>query len=134
VKAIHSHLKKLVAVTMLLLISLPVLAREVTEVRVDLRVNLTGIVLNGVQTKGKVEFENEAGIQRLLLEVNNISVPDATSLAVFISGVRAGTINVRHQGGTLLLSTNAGQTLPAIGIGTSFTVNQGTTTILSGTF
>ncbi len=133
-KTVKSHLTKFVAIALLLIVALPAIAKEATEIRINLRTNLTGITFNSVATKGKVEFENEAAVQRLLFEVNNINVANGSVVSVYVGTARIGSIVLQNQGGTLLRSTAAGQTVPAVAIGTTFKVLYGSTTVLSGAF
>jgi hypothetical protein len=119
------------ALGLVLLMAMPLLA---AEIKIDLRTALTGPAFNGEQPKGKAEFQMEQGLKRFIVEVDNINLPNGTVLAVMVNGIRVGSITLVNQGGTLLRSSAARQTVPNITAGTTVAVKFSTTKILGGRF
>ena len=126
----HRSSRVALALGLALLMAIPVVA---AEIKIDLRTTLTGPVFDGVQPKGKAEFEME-GSKRFIVEVNNINLPNGTVLAVMVNGVRVGSITLVNHGGAFFRSSFAGQTVPNVTSGTTVAVNFSTTRILGGRF
>jgi hypothetical protein len=126
--------RSLVAVMMLLLVSLPMLARESSEMKVNLKTSLTGASFNGATPAGRVEYELESSSKKLSFEVRNIVLTAGSVVDVFANGTKVGTITIRNHGGTLLRSTFANQSVPSLSVGSTLTVKFGATTLLHGKF
>ena len=75
----------------MLLLALPLTA---AEVKIDLRTVLSGPIYNGVQPKGKGEFQSENNVNRFIVEVNNINLPNGTLVNVFANGAPVGQIRL----------------------------------------
>jgi hypothetical protein len=133
-KHLHSSFRshqKVLVICLLALLAVPMLA---SDIEIKLRATLTGPVFNGEQPSGKAEFEVENGVKRFSVEVDNINLPDGTAVAVFANGTKVGTIKLVAQGGTLLLSSAAGQTVPNITVGSTVAVRFSGVRILGGKF
>jgi hypothetical protein len=117
----------LVAVMVLLLIALPMFARESSEMKVNLKTSLTGASFNGTTPAGRVEYELESSSRKLSFELRGI---DLTAGSV----VDVGTISIRNHRGTLLRSTFANQSVPSLTVGSTLTVKFGATPLLHGKF
>src|SRR3954468_21729533 len=126
--------RSLVAVMMLLLVSLPMLARESSEMKVNLKTSLTGASFNGATPAGRVEYELESSSRKLSFEVRNIVLTAGSVVDVYANGTKVGTISIRNHGGTLLRSTFANQSVPSLSVGSTLTVKFGSTTLLHGKF
>jgi hypothetical protein len=127
----YKGIRNLVLLALTLSLALPVMA---SEIKIDLRTALNGPVFNGEQPSGKAEFQMENGAKRFTVEVDNINLPNGTIVSVLVNGSRVGLIKLANQGGTLFLSTGAGQTVPNITVGSTVAVNFSTTKILGGKF
>jgi hypothetical protein len=133
-KHLHSSFRshqKVLVICLLALLAVPMLA---SDIEIKLRATLTGPVFNGEQPSGKAEFEVENGVKRFSVEVDNLDLPDGTTVAVFANGTKVGVINLVAQGGTLLLSSAAGQTVPNITVGSTVAVKFSGVKILGGKF
>lgn len=128
---IHRSLRGLVVLALVLALGIPVVAGEF---KIDLRTVMSGPAFNGVIPKGKAGFQLEAATRKLSIEVNNVNLPALTPVNVLLNGVKIGSITIRNQGGTLLLSTFAGQAVPMISPGNKVAITFGGSTVLSGTF
>jgi hypothetical protein len=124
----------LVAVMVVLLIALPMFAREGSEMKVNLKTSLTGASFNGATPAGRVEYELESSSRKLSFEVRNIVVTAGSVVDVYANGTKVGTISIRNHGGTLLRSTFANQSVPSLSVGSTLTVKFGSTTVLHGKF
>lgn len=128
------HRRYLVAVMVVLLFALPMLAREASEMKVNLKTSLSGASFNGATPAGRVEYELESSSRKLSLEVRNIVLTAGSVVDVFANGTKVGTITIRNHGGTLLRSTFANQSVPSLSVGSTLTVKFGATTLLHGKF
>ena len=126
--------RTLIAATLLLLFALPMLARESSEMKVNLKTSLTGASFNGAVPVGRSEYELESSSRRLSFEVRNIVLTAGSVVDVFANGTKVGTITIRNHGGTLLRSTFAAQSVPSLSVGSTLTVKFGATTLLHGKF
>ena len=101
----------------------------------DLFANLTGATLNGVLPRGFAQYELHSSRRELEIEVYQINLPSGTSLGVTVDGASVGNLILEDGGeGELRLRTDNGQTVPMVIIGSTISVSNGATTILSGTF
>lgn len=133
-KHLHSSFRshqKVLVICLLALLAVPMLA---SEIEIRLRATLSGPIFNGEQPAGKAQFEVENGVKRFSVEVDNIDLPAGTAVAVFANGTKVGTIKLVAQGGTLLLSSAAGQTVPNITVGSTVAVKFSGVKILGGKF
>ena len=101
----------------------------------ELVAGLTGGTLNGVLPSGFAEFEVHTGRVELEVTVRQVNLPIGTSLAVVVGGNVAGNIILGSGGeGRLRLRSDNGQTVPAVVVGSTIAVRNGTTSILTGIF
>ncbi len=101
----------------------------------ELFAGLTGATLNGVVPSGFAEFEREDGGAELEVRVRQVNLPIGTLLTVMINGTSIGNIVLENRGeGRLRLRSENGQTVPAIVVGSTVTIKNGSSTILAGTF
>lgn len=126
----RSHQKALI-VCLFALLAIPVLA---SEVEIRLRATLSGPVFAGEKPSGSAEFEMDNSVKRFAVEVQDINLPDGTVVNVFVNGIKAGAIKLVAQGGTLLLSSAAHQTVPNITVGSRVAVMHSGLKILGGQF
>jgi hypothetical protein len=124
----------LVAVMLVLLVALPMFAREGSEMKVNLKTSLTGASFNGATPTGRVEYELESSSRKLSFEVRGIDLTAGSVVDVYASGTKVGSISIRNHGGTLLRSTFANQSVPSLSVGSTLTVKFGSTTVLHGKF
>jgi hypothetical protein len=124
----------LVAFMLVLLVALPMFARESSEMKVNLKTSLTGASFNGATPAGRVEYELESSSRKLSFEVRNIVLTAGSVVDVYANGTKVGTISIRNHGGTLLRSTFANQSVPSLSVGSTLTVKFGSTTLLHGKF
>jgi hypothetical protein len=125
--------RKLFAAVMLVLLSLPLMARA-SEFKLNLKTTLTGHSFDGEMTKARSEFEMESSSKKLAVEVGNINLPAGSVVNIWINGAQLGAITIRNHGGTLLKSTYAGQTVPNVNVGSTIKVTFGSTVLASGKF
>jgi hypothetical protein len=128
------HRRYLVAAMVILLVALPMFAREASEMKVNLKTSLTGASFNGATPAGRAEYELESSSRKLSFEIRNIVLTAGTVVDVFANGTKVGTITIRNHGGTLLRSTFANQSVPSLSVGSTLTVKFGATTLLHGKF
>jgi hypothetical protein len=126
----RSH-RRVLVVCLLALLAVPVLA---SELEIRLRTNLTGPVFAGEQPAGSAQFEMRNAVKRFAVEVQDIHLPDGTVVSVFVNGTKAGSIKLVAHGGTLFLSSGAGQTVPNITVGSRVAVRYSGVKILGGQF
>lgn len=126
-----NSLRGLLVVALVTALAMPSVAGEI---RIRLRTDLTGPILNGKQPKGKAEFQLEGDLRRFSVEADNVRLPNGTVLSVAVNGSPVGTITLVAQGGTLLLSSAANQSVPNVSIGSTVTVSFAGSTVLSGKF
>ena len=101
----------------------------------DLFANLTGATLNGVLPRGFAQYELHSSRRELEIEVYQINLPSGTSLGVTVDGASVGNLILEDGGeGELRLRTDNGQTVPMVIIGSTISISNGATMILSGTF
>ena len=96
---------------------------------------LTGPTLNGVLPRGFAEFETENSRTKLEVSVRNVNLPIGTSLTVMVDAATIGNIMLRSGGeGRLELRSDNSQTVPAVIVGSTIAIKNGTSTVLSGVF
>ena len=98
--------------------------------------SLTGATIDGVMPRGLGQYaEFGATSKQLGVFVNGVHLSSGTHLSVMINAATVGEIVLSGEGnGGLRLDTANGGTVPTITAGSTATVKNGTTTILSGTF
>lgn len=124
----------LLAAIVVLLVALPMFARDSSEMKVNLKTSLTGASFNGATPAGRVEYELESSSRKLSFEIRNIELTAGSVVDVYASGTKVGTISIRNHGGTLLRSTFATQAVSSLSVGSTLTVKFGSTTLLHGKF
>ncbi|MDQ1591698.1 MAG: hypothetical protein QOG71_2325 [Pyrinomonadaceae bacterium] len=104
------------------------------EARMEIR--LVGASLNGATPFGEAEFRREAeGSRRLKIKIENVNLPNGTTLNVLVDNVRVGQIVINSLKGEIELRTDHGQTTPPVVNGTSIVISNSTgTTVIAGTF
>ena len=96
---------------------------------------LRGDVINGVLPIGIAEYEVHSSRTELEVEIRQVNLAAGTQLSVIVDGTAVGTITLQSGGeGQLRLRSDNGDTVPVIVVGSTITVNNGGTAILSGTF
>lgn len=101
----------------------------------DLFAGLTGPTLNGVVPTGWAQFEIHSSRTELEARVRQVNLPIGTALNVVVNGTPAGNLVLESGGeGRLRLRSDNGQTVPAIVVGSTIAMRNGSTTVLSGTF
>lgn len=96
---------------------------------------LTGPVLNGVLPRGFAEFEIHSSRTELEVRVRMVNLPIGTSLGVVVDNSVVGDLIITSAGeGELRLRSDRGQTVPNVVVGSTIAINNGSDTILSGTF
>ena len=96
---------------------------------------LTGATIGGVLPGGYAEFEIHSSRLELEVRLRQISLPAGTSLSVIVDNVNVGTLFLESGGeARLRLRTDRGQTVPAVVVGSTVTIRNGSATILSGVF
>jgi hypothetical protein len=104
------------------------------EARMQIR--LVGASLNGATPVGEAEFRREAeGSRRLRIKIENVNLPDGTTLDVLVDNVRVGQIVINSLKGEIELRTDHGQTTPPVVNGTTIVIaDRAGTTVIAGTF
>ncbi|HEX8636359.1 MAG TPA: hypothetical protein VF703_19715 [Pyrinomonadaceae bacterium] len=101
-----------------------------------MEIRLVGASLNGATPIGEAEFRREAeGSRRLRIRIENVNLPDGTTLNVLVDNVRVGQMVIDSLKGEIELRTDHGQTTPPVVNGTGIVISDRTgTTIIAGTF
>ena len=101
----------------------------------ELFAGLTGPTVNGVLPTGFAEYEIHSSRTELEVRVRQVNLAIGTSLNVFVDGTVAGQMSLQSGGeGRLRLRSDNGQTVPVVVVGSTITVKNGDSNILSGTF
>ncbi|MGH8900470.1 MAG: hypothetical protein ACRDYA_02005 [Egibacteraceae bacterium] len=102
----------------------------VSAAQVDLRAQLTGNAINGVQPRGEARFREDQGRREFRTTVQDVNLPAGTELDVAVEGTTVGTIVLEdNNDGELRL----GRQVPAMEAGDTVTVAKPDgTVILSG--
>ena len=99
-----------------------------------MRTGLAGAQLNGMTPKGKAEYRERANRQ-LTVQVENINLPDGTTVNVLINGNGVGQISLLLTRGQLQLNTNDNQNVPTVIAGTTVVVTDANgSTLVAGVF
>lgn len=101
-----------------------------------LRTRLAGAMIAGKTPEGNADFRSETnkGRTEFKVEVENVNLPDGTTLDVSVGIAVVGHITLKLGGGELELNSQDGDTVPAVVTGNMVTVANGGTTILAGVF
>ena len=101
-----------------------------------MEIRLVGASLNGATPNGEAEFRRDAeGSRRLRIRIENVNLPDGTTLNVLVDNVRVGQMIIDSLKGEIELRTDHGQTTPPVVNGTGIVISDRTgTTIIAGTF
>ena len=100
----------------------------------DLFAGLSGPTINGVLPNGFAQFEIHSSRLELEVRVNQINLAGGTQLAVIVDNVSVGSIFISSGEGRLRLRTDNGQTVPPVVVGSTIAIQNGGSTILTGTF
>jgi hypothetical protein len=101
----------------------------------DVFAGLTGPTLNGVLPRGFAEFELHSSRTELEVNVRQVNLPIGTVLTVVVDGANVGTMTLQSGGeGELRLRSDNGQTVPAVVVGSTISINNAGAAILTGTF
>ena len=101
----------------------------------DLFAGLTGPTLNGVLPGGYAELEIHSSRLELEVRLRQINLPSGTTLNVVVNNTQAGNLILEGGGeGRLRLRSDEGDIIPNIVVGSSISVRNGASTILSGVF
>lgn len=101
----------------------------------DLFAGLTGGTINGVLPRGFAQYELHSSRRELEIRVFQVNLAAGTSLGVTVDGASVGNLIMESGGeGRLRLRTDNGQNVPNIIIGSTISISNGGTAILSGTF
>ncbi len=101
----------------------------------ELNAVLTGAIINGVLPNGFAKYEAENNRSEIEVRVRQVNLPIGTSLAVSINNTVIGNLILQSGGeGRLKLQSSQGQTVPTVTPGTTITIKNGATTVLSGVF
>lgn len=95
---------------------------------------LTGAAIDGVIPRGTGSYEAYGTRTEFETYVNFVNLPDNTVLTVSVNGAAVGSITLDNHRGCLRLSSTRGDVVPVVAIGSTISVNNGTTVVLSGTF
>jgi hypothetical protein len=96
---------------------------------------LNGATINGALPRGFGEYEVHTNRTELEVRVYQVNLPIGTSLSVSVNGTVAGNLVLTSAGeGRLRLRSDNGQTVPVVTAGSTITLKNGATTVLSGTF
>jgi hypothetical protein len=96
---------------------------------------LSGPTINGILPGGYAEFEIHSSRLELEVRVNRVNLAAGTQLAVIVDNVNAGSLFLESGGeGRLRLRTDNGQTVPPVVVGSTITLQNGGSNILTGTF
>jgi hypothetical protein len=95
---------------------------------------LSGDAIDGVIPRGLGEYEARGTHAELDVFVNSINLPNGTILSVSIDGTAIGNITLQNHCGVLRRSNENGGTVPTITSGSTVTVKNGDTTVVSGVF
>ncbi len=103
---------------------------------VHIEADLAGATLNGLDPKGEAEFESEAGgNQEFKVKVENVNLPNGTTLNVLVDNIKVGTITLNSLKGELKFEAEHGQTLPQINSRTRIVVTSAAgATVVAGSF
>lgn len=108
------------------------MAQAGAEIRI--RTGLAGASINSLTPKGRAEYRERTNRQ-LNIQVENVNLPDGTTLNVLIDGNSVGQISLTLQRGSLQMNTNDNQLVPAITAGTTVVVTDASgTTVVAGVF
>ena len=101
----------------------------------DLFANLTGPTLNGVVPRGFAEFEVHSSRTELEVRVRQVNLPIGTTLSVIVDGTPVGNMTLQSGGeAELRLRSDNAQMVPPVVVGSTITVNNNGSAVLSGTF
>ena len=104
-----------------------------SEIRVE--IPMTGAAINGVLPKGKAEYRSAPDYRKFKVQVEQVRLPDGTTLVIALNGIRVGNLRLVFGRGELERSTKDGQVTPIVKAGDVVTA---TTTagklILKGSF
>jgi hypothetical protein len=100
----------------------------------DLFAGLSGAVINGILPNGFAQFEIHSSRLELEVRVQQVNLPAGTQLAVIVDNINVGSMFISSSEGRLRLRTDNGQTVPPVIVGSTISIRNGGTTILSGTF
>lgn len=101
----------------------------------NLFAGLTGPTLNGVLPGGYAEFEIHSSRVELEVRLSRVNLAIGTPLAIVVDGTQAGTLFLESGGeGRLRLRSDDGQTVPPVISGSTISVLNGGSQILSGIF
>ena len=101
----------------------------------DLFAGLTGATINGVLPRGFAQYELHSSRRELEIRVYQVNLPVGTSLGVTVDGASVGQLILENGGeGRLRLRTDNGQNVPNVVVGSTISIRNGATTILSGIF
>ncbi|MBS1797875.1 MAG: VCBS repeat-containing protein [Acidobacteria bacterium] len=96
---------------------------------------LSGATIDGALPRGLGEFEVNNNRTKLEVNLDQINLPIGTSLTIVIDDAPAGSVALRERGeAEFKLRSDRGDTVPSVAAGSTITVKNGATTILSGTF
>ncbi len=101
----------------------------------DLFAVMNGATVNGVLPNGFAQYELHSSRTELEIRVRQVNLPSGTALTVSVNNSVVGQLILESGGeGRLRLRSDNGQNVPVITAGTSITLKNGATTILSGVF
>ena len=103
-------------------------------VRTRYHAPLSGAAIDGVIPRGVGQFESVNARKKFEAMVNFINLANGTVLSVSVDNAQVGTITVNNHRGELRLDSERGDTVPVVNVGSTLTIKNGTTTVLSGTF
>jgi hypothetical protein len=96
---------------------------------------LTGPTLNGALPRGYAQFEVHSSRTELEIRVRGVNLPIGTPLSVVVDSNAVGTLIIASAGeGELRLRSDRGQNVPNVTAGSTIQINNGSSTVLSGTF
>ncbi len=96
---------------------------------------LSGATVNGVLPRGYAAYEIHSSRTEIEARVYQVNLSAGTSLAVAINGNSVGNLVLESGGeGRLRLRSDRGDTVPVVTPGSTITMSNGGTTVLSGTF
>ncbi len=101
----------------------------------NLFAGLTGPTLNGVLPGGYAEFEVHSSRLELEVRLRQINLTAGTSLNIVVNNIQSGNLILEGGGeGRLRLRSDEGDFIPNVVAGSSISVRNGASTILSGVF
>jgi hypothetical protein len=100
----------------------------------ELFAGLTGATINGVLPIGFAQYEVHSSRTEFEVNVRQVNLASGTSLSVVVDGAEVGSITLQNGEGRLRLRSDNSQNVPVVMVGSSISVNNGNSAVLSGTF